>query len=77
MILLNNQSNKIMIQAIYILAFFFNDMEYKSQKIKETLFTNKQNFEMFFSSHGGLTEVEETKNCILYELERLSNMVEQ
>ena len=77
MILLNNQSNKIMIQAIYILAFFFNDMEYKSQKIKETLFTNKQNFEMFFSSHNGLTEIEETKNCILYELERLSNMVEQ
>lgn len=76
MILLNNKSNKIMVQAIYLLAFFFNDIEYKTQRIRETLLSNKTNFEQFFA-HNNIPEIEETKNCILYELERLNNLLEK
>ena len=76
MILLNNKSNKIMVQAIYLLAVFFNDIEYKTQRIRETLLSNKTNFEQFFA-HNNIPEIEETKNCILYELERLNNLLEK
>lgn len=76
MILLNNKSNKIMIQAIYLLAFFVNDIEYKTQRIRETLLSNKTNFEQFFAQNN-FPEIEETKNCILYELERLNNLLDK
>lgn len=75
MMLLNSKSNKIMKQAIKILGYFINDLEYKDDKIKDLLFDNKENFEHFFSDHINDRDIGEKKNRILYELERLGNLL--
>lgn len=71
MMLLKSKSNKIMKQAIKILGYFINDLEYKDDKIKHLLFDNKENFEHFFSDHINDRDIGVKKNRILYELERL------
>lgn len=73
--LLNNKSNQIVSRALTLLNFFFLDVESKNNKIKHILYSNKQNFELFFSKHTDLPEIEEKKNFILYELERLGNLL--
>lgn len=76
MILMNHKSNQIIIRAITLLNYFFMDIENKNNTIKKMLYSNKENFEIFFSKHSDLTEIEEKKNFILYELERLGNLLE-
>lgn len=73
--LLNNKSNQIVSRALTLLNFFFLDVESKNNKIKHILYSNKSNFEIFFSKHTDLPEMEEKMNFILYELERLGNLL--
>lgn len=77
MTLLNSKSNKIMKQAIKILGYFINDLEYKDNTIKHLLFDNKENFEHFFSTHNDDRDIDEKKHRILYELERLGNLLDK
>ena len=77
MTLMNHKSNQIIIRSITLLNFFFLDIENRNLAIKQILYTNKENFEIFFLKHTDLTEIEEKKNFILYELERLGNILNE
>ena len=73
---MNSKSNQIIIRSVILLNFFFLDIENKNNKIKKMLFFNKENIEEFFNDHVNITDIEEPKNFILYELERLGNLIE-
>ena len=76
MSLMNSKSNQIIIRSVILLNFFFLDIENKNNKIKKMLFFNKENIEDFFNDHVNITDIEEPKDFILYELERLGNLIE-
>jgi negative regulator of genetic competence, sporulation and motility len=79
MSLLNHSCNKIKLNALNILYFFFEDIEFRDIDIKNLLLNNKKNFEIFFDMlcmRIFSSEIYEKKNYILYELERLHNICE-
>ena len=71
------KNNKMNIQSSTRRNCVFLDIENRNLAIKQILYTNKENFEIFFSKHTDLTEIEEKKNFILYELERLGNILNE
>jgi hypothetical protein len=75
MIIINSNYNEVMIVGITILNYFFVDIEEKENKIKKILYVNKENFENFFKKNADVKEIEEQKFFILYELERLGNIL--
>ena len=75
MIIINSNYNEVMIVGITILNYFFVDIEEKENKIKKILYVNKENFENFFKKNNDIKEIEEQKFFILYELERLGNIL--
>ena len=76
MTLMNSKSNQIISRSVVLLNFFFLDIENKNIKIKKMLFFNKENIEEFFNDHANIPNIEEPKNFILYELERLGNLIQ-
>lgn len=80
MIQLNNKCEKIVLQAVDILYFFFLDIETKERGIKLILHANKDNFYKFFEKNDEIfsqnSETMEKKSFILYELERLENYLD-
>jgi hypothetical protein len=74
----NGKYNKILIQATFVLHYFFQDIESKDKTIRKILHANKQNFYKFFEQNDEIfnsdPEMIEKKNFILYELERLENL---
>jgi hypothetical protein len=75
MIIMNSNYNEVVINGINILNYFFVDIEEKENKIKKILYVNKENFENFFKKNNEIKEIEEQKFFILYELERLGNIL--
>jgi len=76
MTLMNSKSNQIISRSVVLLNFFFLDIENKNIQIKKMLFFNKENIEEFFNDHANIPNIEEPKNFILYELERLGNLIQ-
>ena len=78
MVLLNSKCNKIIAESIDILYYFLYEIENRDSNIKKILHINKENFYKFFELYSiefnNDQELEEKKNFILYELERLDNM---
>lgn len=74
---LNHPNMKIQIQALYILYYFLSDLESKDLKIKKILLANKANFEKYFNLKDSFYDesCQEKKNYILYEMERLENII--
>jgi hypothetical protein len=79
MIQLNSDCEKIKQEALFILSYFFEEIENKQITIKKVIFKNKDNFYKLFEVNQKVfnetSEMEEIQNCILYELERLSNLI--
>ena len=73
--LLNHNCFRIKQKAIYILYYFFIDLDLREKSIQNILLANKNNFENYFDKlQDSDCEVMEKKTYILYELERLPNI---
>lgn len=72
---MNHTCMKLRHKAIYILNYFFEDLEFKNKSIQNILLANKNNFENYFEKMSdGDCHILEKKTYILYELERLQNL---
>lgn len=80
LIQLNNDCQKIRIEALHLLHEFFIDIDSLSEMVLMLILDNKDNFYLLFELNSDIfnTEaIEEKKDFILYQLERIMSMMEQ